>query len=177
MKTNKRTVYLVLAIISLFMAGINQGFAQSSDDKYGDLVRPDNLGNADFDNFKNSCFDIYFNVGKLDENLKSVETNLVGYKKDKSNINFTSLKSDIKSLNEIGESLIKLQGETATLKNKSEQMVKDAKNFTPKLKAPKAISNTNKSVTALDQANDRTKVLIGNQKTALATAKELLGNN
>jgi len=175
MKTNK-SVFFLLALLSFFIAGINQAAAQS-DDKYGDLERPDNVGNGDFDNFKNSAFDVYFNVGKLDENLKKVETNLVEYKKDKSSMNIASLKSDITSLNEIGESLIKLQTETTSLKDKSEKMVKDAKSFTPKLKAPKAISNTNKSVTALDKANDRLKVLVENQKLALTTAKELLGNN
>jgi hypothetical protein len=176
MNTNRKTIYFLVAIICLFMTGLNQAVAQS-DDKYGDLERPENIGDSEFDNFKNSCFDIYFNVGKLDENLKKVETNLVAYQKDKSNIDFTSLKSDIKALNEINESLTKLQSETTSLKGKSEQMVKNAKNFTPKLKAPKAVSNTNKSVTALDKANERTLVLVDNQKRALATAKELLGNN
>jgi hypothetical protein len=166
---------MLVTLFSFFVIGFNQANAQR-DDKYGDLERPDNVGDGEFDNFKNSCFDIYFNVGKLDENLKKVETNLVNYQKDKSNINVMSLKNDIVSLNDIGASLIKLQGETTTLKGKSEKMVKDAKNFSPKLKAPKAISNTNKSVTALDQANERTKVLIDNQKTALAVAKELLGD-
>jgi hypothetical protein len=173
---NKKTFYLMLATICLFIVGLNKAVAQN-DDKYGTLERPDNVGNADFDNFKNSCFDVYFNVGKLDENLKSVETNLVAYQKDKSNINFTSLKTDIKSLNDINASITKLQGEAATLKDKSQSMVEGAKNFTPKLKAPKAIKNTNKSVDALDQANARMKVLLENQKTALATAKELLGNH
>ena len=173
MKTNK-TVYMLIVLAGLFFATMNQAFAQR-DDKYGDLDRPDNIGNSDFDNFKNSSFDVYFNVGKLDENLKKVETNLVEYQKDKSNINVSSVRSDIKSLNEIGEALVKLQTETTSLKDKSEEMVKGAKNFTPKLKAPKAISNTNKSVTALDQTNDRLKVLVDNQKLALATAKELLG--
>jgi hypothetical protein len=174
MKTNKKAYLILLSMMCLLYFG--QAFAQT-DDKYGDLKRPDNIGDSDFDNFKNSAFDIYFNVGKLDENLKKVESNLVEYQKDKSNINFTSLKSDIKSLNEINDALAKLQTETAALKSKSETMVKEAKNISPKTKAPKAIGNTNKSVTALDQANDRLKVLVENQKLAMATAKELLGNN
>lgn len=176
MKTKARVWSLILMTFCYFTLSTNLATAQS-DDKYGDLDRPDNIGDSDFDNFKNSAFDIYFNVGKLDENLKKVESNLVEYQKDKSNINFTSLRSDIKSLNEINESLAKLQKETAVLKDKSESMVKGAKDFKPKLKAPKAISNTNKSVTALDQANDRLKVLVDNQKLALTTAKELLGDN
>ncbi len=174
MKTNKKAFFFFLGLLSFLCFG--QTFAQT-DDKYGDLKRPDNIGDSDFDNFKNSAFDIYFNVGKLDENLKKVESNLVEYQKDKSNINIASLKSDIKSLNEINDGLAKLQNETATLKSKSETMVKEAKNITPKMKAPKAVSNTNKSVTALDQANDRLKVLVENQKLAMATAKELLGDN
>ena len=56
-------------------------------------------------------------------------------------------------------------------------MVKEAKNITPKTKSPKAVSNTNKSIDALDKANDRMKILVENQKTALNTAKERLGHN
>ena len=165
-----------MALLS-FSLKLTTGASAQNDDKYGDLERPDNVGDGTFDNFKNSSFDIYYNVGKLDENLKKVETNLVAYKQNKDNIDFNSLKTDIKSLNEISEALPKLQTEVTSLKDKSEDMVKNAKDISPKTKAPKAVKNTNKAVSALDAANDRLKILAQNQKTALETAKQLLGNN
>ncbi len=176
MKTKNNFKFLFLALLSIsFM--LTFGANAQSDDKYGTLERPSDIGDGSFDNFKNSAFDTYFNVGKLDENLKKVETNLIAYKKDPKNIDFNSLKTDIKSLNEINEALPKLQTEVASLKGKSEAMVKDAKNIKPVTKSPKAVKNTDKSVKALDQANDRLKILVENQKTALVTAKQLLGNN
>jgi hypothetical protein len=181
-ETKKNEIMKTKKSINLFFALLCISFlitfgANAQDEKYGDLKRPDNVGDASFDNFKNSSFDIYYNVGKLDENLKKVETNLIAYKKDPKNVDFNSLKTDIKSLNEINEALPKLQTEVTALKDKSETMVKDAKNFSPKMKAPKAIKNTDQSVKALDQANDRLKILGENQKAALETAKQLLGNN
>jgi len=176
MKTKRNLKIVLLTIFCLsFMLTFTAG--AQSDDKYGTLERPDNINDASFDSFKNSAFDTYYNVGKLDENLKKVETNLIAYKKDTKNIDFNSLKSDIKSLNEINEAIPKLQSEVSSLKGKSENMVKDAKNIKPVTKSLKAIKNTDKSVKALDAANDRLKILTENQKTALKTAKELLGNN
>ncbi|MFN8258613.1 MAG: hypothetical protein U0W24_23185 [Bacteroidales bacterium] len=175
MKANGKQLKLVA--LFLFSMLIFTSLQAQKDDKYGDLKRPDDISDASFDNFKNSSFDIYFNVGKLDQNLANVESNLIKYKQDPSAIDFNSLKADIKSLNEIGEAMPKLQSELTALKDKSETMVKDAKNITPKTKSPKAVSNTNKSVNALDKANDKLKELVDHQKTALETAKQLLGNN
>ncbi|MDF1549210.1 MAG: hypothetical protein P1P88_15395 [Bacteroidales bacterium] len=173
MKTRKilQCVFVALLSISFLFAGN----VNAQDEKYGDLERPANVGDSDFDNFKNSSFDVYYNVGKLDVNLKKVETNLISYKENPDNIDFASLRADIKSLNEINAAIPKLQSEVTSLKGKSESMVKGAKDFKPKLKAPKAIKNTNQSVTALDKANDRMKTLVEDQKAALMTAKELLG--
>jgi hypothetical protein len=176
MKTKKNLQFLFMALLSLSLM-LSLGANAQNLDKYGDLERPDNIGDGDFDNFKNSSFDVYYNVGKLDVNLQKVETNLVAYQKDTKNIDFNSLKSDIKSLNEINQAMPALQSEITSLKGKSEAMVKGAKDFSPKLKAPKAVKNTDKSVKALDAANDRLKILTEHQKTALETAKQLLGNN
>lgn len=173
MKTKKFSKLFFAAIISfsfLFAGNIN-----AQDEQYGDLERPDNVGNSDFDNFKNSSFDVYYNVGKLDVNLKKVETNLMSYKENPDNVDVSSVRADIKSLKEIGEAMPKLQSEITSLKGKSDAMVKGAKDFKPKLKAPKAIKNTNQSVTALDKANERMKTLVEDQKAALKTATELLG--
>lgn len=152
MKT-KKTFQFLVALLCVAFLFVNTLSAQNDDDKYGDLERPDNIGVSDFDNFKNSSFDVYYNVGKLDVNLAKVEENLIVYKKDKANMDVNSLKSDVKSLNEINEAFPKLQGELKQLKGQGETMVKNAKNVKPKMKAPKAAKNTKKSVTALDKAN------------------------
>ena len=146
-------------------------------DSYGDMERPANVGNADFDNFKNSSFDIYYNSHKLDQNLKTIEGNLVKYADDKKNINFESLRKDILALNKISESSKKLSKDLKALDDKSKSMVENATKFKPRTKAPKAIKNTDESVKALDDAKDTLKRVSENQVKLLKTAEELLGDN
>ena len=174
MKT-KRTFQFLVALLGVSFFFISTTNAQTLD-SYGDgLKRPASIGVGDFDNFKNSSFDTYFNVCKLDKNLAKVEENLIAYKKDKDNIDIKSLRDDVRALNEINEAVPGLKSELKQLKGQGETMVKNAKNVKPKMKAPKAIRNTKKSVEALDKAKEKMGVLVERQKTALATAKELLG--
>lgn len=175
MKTRKQIQLLLIALFG--MTFLFAGNVNAQDEKYGDMERPNNIGVSNFDNFKNSAFDIYYNIGKLDVNLAKVEENLISYKKDADNINYQSLKSDVKSLNEINEAIPKLQSEVKGLKGESETMIKNAKNIKPRTKSPKAVGNTKKAVKALDAANDRAKILVDRQKIALKLATELLGDN
>ena len=170
-----------LSLLSIFLITITSLYSTSiyaqNLDSYGDMKRPANIGVADFDNFKNACFDIYFNSHKLDKNLQDIETNLTKYAADKDNIDFNSLREDIKSLNAIGKSSKELTAQLKTLDDKSESMVKNAKNIKPKTKAPKAVKNTNNAIKALNDAKSTLKTVGENQVTLLKQATELLGDN
>ncbi len=173
MKTKNLFFTGAMALFIFFSVNIK---AQTLD-SYGDMKRPANIGVSDFDNFKNSCFDIYFNSHKLDKELKDIETNLTKYAADKSNIDFNSLREDIKSLKAINESTKELTAELKALDDKSETMAKNAKNIKPKTKAPKAVKNTNSSIKALNDAKSTLKSVGENQTTLLKQATELLGDN
>jgi len=171
----KKTSLIILSLSFLLFFSTNL-MAQSLD-SYGDMKRPANIGNSDFDNFKNSSFDIYYNSHKLDQNLKKIEGNLVKYAEDKSNIDFNSLREDIKALDATEKSVKELSADLKTLDDKSKDMVKNAKNIKPRSKAPKAVKNTNKAVKALNDAKTTLKSVSENQVDLLKKAKELLGEN
>ncbi|RLD75657.1 MAG: hypothetical protein DRJ10_14875 [Bacteroidetes bacterium] len=176
MSTKKKLQTLAIFVLSFLMINSMNLTAQELD-SYGEMERPKNVGNSDFDNFKNSSFDIYFNAHKLDKELKKIDENLVKYAADKENIDFESLRADIKALNKSKESAKELSTDLKALDDKSKAMVADAKNFKPRTKAPKAIKNTDKSIKALDDAKATLKTVSENQVMMLKTATELLGDN
>jgi prefoldin subunit 5 len=176
MKTRKTFQLFIMALMSVSFLFSNYASAQTLD-SYGELKRPANMGDSEYDSFKNSSFDVYFNTCKLDANLKKIEGNLVGYQQDKDNIDFKSLRSDIKALREINEAIPDLKNELKGLKGKSENLAKNAKNVKPKMKAPKAVKNTKKSIEALDKAKEKMGSLVDRQAAALKLATELLGDN
>ncbi|MEN8121470.1 MAG: hypothetical protein ABFS35_14050 [Bacteroidota bacterium] len=174
---SKRTLLTsVILVLSFLMINSTNLTAQTLD-SYGEMKRPANIGNSDFDSFKNSSFDIYFNAHKMDQNLKKIEENLAKYAEDKENIDMNSLTEDIKALKKTKESTKELTTDLKALDDKSQSMVKNAKNIKPKTKAPKAVKNTNKSVDALKDAKKTLKEVSENQVALLKKAQELLGDN
>ncbi len=176
MSTKKKLQTIAILVLSFLMIN-STGLTAQTLDSYGEIKRPANIGNSDYDGFKNSSFDVYYNAHKLDKNLQKIETNMVKYAADKDNIDFKSLREDIKALKNTKNSMKDLSSKLKTLDNKSAAMVKGAKSFKPKMKAPKAIKNTNKSVDALKDAKATLKSVGENQVTLLKTAQELLGDN
>ncbi len=176
MKT-KKTFQILIALLSVYFLFVGTTSAQTLDSYDEGVKRPGDIGVKDSDKFKNSSFDTYFNVCKLDVNLAKVEENLLKYKEDKDNMDLKSLKNDVKALNEIKEAVPGLKNELKQLKGQGETMVKNAKNVKPKMKAPKAVKNTKKSVEVLDKANERMGILVERQKTALKMAQELMGED
>jgi len=176
MRTKKTLLTtLILSLSFLMITSIN--LKAQTLDSYGDIERPKNIGNSDFDGFKNSSFDIYYNAHKLDKNLKTIEGNLVKYAEDKDNIDFESLRKDIKALKNTKESVKELSADLKSLDDKSKSMVKNAKNVKPRTKTPKAVKNTDKSVKVLNDAKTTLKTVSDNQVTLIKTATELLGDN
>lgn len=176
MNTKKTLLNTLILALSFLMINSMNLTAQTLD-SYGDMKRPSNIGNSDFDGFKNSSFDIYYNSHKLDKNLQVIEGNLAKYAEDKANIDFESLRADITSLNKTKESVKELSTKLKALDDKSKSMVENAKKLKPRTKAPKAIKNTDKSVKALNDAKNTLKTVGDNQVTLLKTAQELLGDN
>lgn len=106
------------------------------------LEKPKDISILEFDDFKNSSFNIYeksVHYKKMadgDEGLKAEDV--------------TEAK--------------KLKDDVATLSKKADDLIEKAKNVKPKTKSPAAIKNTKKSVDALNAAKDNLKYILDKNK-------------
>ncbi|MBN1251779.1 MAG: hypothetical protein JXR51_01175 [Bacteroidales bacterium] len=173
----KKVNLISLISVSLLMLFFNISLVSQTLDSYGTLERPKDIGNSDFDGFKNNSFDTYFNTCKIEANLKEIEGNVEKYNADKENIDANALKSDLKSLTDINTSINGLREDLKTLKDKSENMASKAKTLTPKTKSLKAVQNTKKSTEAINQAKSKMPVIAQTNAELIKSVKGLLGEN
>lgn len=97
-----------------------------------DLEKPKDMGIAEFDEFKNNAFDIF----KKSQNFKKMVDD--GQK-------FTA--DDVKAVDA-------LKNDIAALQEKSEAVVKKAKDVKPMTKAPAATKNTQAATKALKRSSE-----------------------
>jgi len=114
--------------------------------------RPDNIGVADFDNFKNNAFDILDESARLkadairiDQEIKSAGSVLTSFSVDR-------IRQDIRALRGIRQSTEALTEKIGTLDNEGKDLLNNAKNVNPRIKAPAATSNTNRAIQGLEHA-------------------------
>lgn len=119
-----------------------------------ELKRPKNVGDLNIDNYVNDAFDIYEGTLKTEKDLAEIDSNLTGIEK-----NGNKLKKDA----EILQKLYNIQGEvrkrqekTRDLDNRAAAVMENAKNFSPKLRAPQAIKNVNNANKAIKIAQEKT---------------------
>lgn len=112
--------------------------------------RPENIGISDFDSFKNNSFDILDESAKLKKDATRIDGEMKGGVL--AAVSVEKLKADHKALKGIGSSSQALTEKIGQLKEQGKQMLENAKNVNPKLKAPAATNSTNKSIKGLDSA-------------------------
>lgn len=121
----KKLIVLLLSIV--FVGGV---FAQS--EEVEKLVKPKDINVHEFDDFKNSSFNIY----EKSVHYKKMADGDEGLKAE----DITEAK--------------KLKDDVLTLSKKADGLIEKAKNVKPKTKSPAAVKNTKKSVEALNKAKE-----------------------
>src|SRR5690349_3074984 len=144
----KKYAALLTAFFFLSIAVIAQDADKDKDKEKGPPKRPENIGVGDFDSFKNSAFDSQDQSLKLKENTEKIDKEIKGYSGVLSTISGPKLRDDFNALMAINKSQKELRQQLGALDEKGKAMVSSAKDVTPKLKAPAATNNTNKSIKA-----------------------------
>ena len=119
-----KKLFLLLVVVSVGL------MVQAQDEEEKKIEKPKNINVHDFDEFKNSAFNIY---------EKSLH-----YKKMVDGDEGLSV-DDITGAK-------KLTNDVATLSKKADALLDKAKNVKPRTKSPAAVKNTKKSVDALNAA-------------------------
>lgn len=124
-----------------------------------DIKRPKNVGISDFDNFKNSSFDVREESGSLNEDVTKLDGEIKNYSGVMNTIGVAKLKEDLAALKGSKDAVAKLNDKIGDLDNEGKTLVQNAKQVKPKLKSVSATKNTNKSIKGLGLAkNDLTSV-------------------
>ena len=112
--------------------------------------RPDNVGAADFDTFKNSSFDILDQSAKLKTDATKIDTDVKAYAATLSNASLDKLKADFAAIKGVSKSSKELSEKIGALDEQGKSLLASAKDFSPKMKAPAVTSQTKKSISGLD---------------------------
>jgi len=142
----KITVLLLTAFMIPFLA-----FVAGDDEQ---MKRPKNMGDSNIDNYVNESFDIYEGTMTTEKNLVEIDSSLTKIEKEGNKI-----KQDAEILKKLYSVQGEVRGREAKIKNLDNRAVavmENAKNFSPKLKAPQAIKNVNNANKALKISQDKT---------------------
>lgn len=145
-----KKVFLTMFAFSLFL--IAPLFAQDKT-----IARPADIGESEFDEFKNSSFNVLEESTKLKENLTHVDKEIKEYSGVMSTVSTDKIKGHYKALTGIKGETEAINSNIAQLDNKGKDMVSNANKVTPKMKSIKATANTKKSVEGLDVAKSNMK--------------------
>jgi len=120
-------------------------------------TRPSDIGESEFDNFKNSSFNVLEESTKLDANLKHIDTEIKEYSGVISTVSTDKIKGHYKALTGIKGEVETINSNIAELDDKGKDMVANASKVTPKMKSIKATSNTKKAVEGLEASKSNLK--------------------
>ncbi len=131
-----------------------------------DVDRPANIGDSEFDNFKNTSFDIREESFTLRESVTKIDEEIKNYSGVMNTIGVEKLKGNFKALLDTKTAIATIVNRIGELDNQSKDLLQNAKSLKPKTKSLKATKNTNASVKGLKLA-----------KTDLDAVKEMLSAN
>lgn len=138
----KKILFAVL-MLTLALPALTQ--AQDAPPK-----RPENMGVADFDSFKNNSFDILDESTKLKTEATRIDTDVKSYSAGLASVSVDKLKADLKAIRQVGQSSKELSTRIGSLDEQGKELLVSAKSVKPMTKSPAATNNTNKSIKGLD---------------------------
>lgn len=121
------------------------------------VSRPGDIGDSEFDNFKNNSFNVLEESTKLKNDLKTIDDEVKSYSGIMSTIATDKIKGNYKALTGIRKEVESVNANISELDDKGKDMVENAGKVTPKMKSIKATANTKKSVEGLEIAKGNLK--------------------
>ena len=124
-----------------------------------EVKRPKNIGVADFDNFKNSAFDIQEESSTLRSSVEQIDGEVKNYSGTINTIGIDKLKSNYSALKDSKGAVATITQRLTQLDDQSKSLLEKAKNFKPKMKSISATKNTNASIQGLGKAKEDLKAV------------------
>ena len=126
----KTSYFSLLFLICLTFAGS----LNAQDDKKPPK-RPDNISVSNFDDFKNSSFDIMDNAIKLKQNVGTIDNEVKKYSGILNTVSLDKIRKDLSALRGIQKESSTLSDKIGQLDDQSKELLSGASSVTPKMKS------------------------------------------
>ena len=165
---NLRNVIFLLPCILLIMTPV-MSFSQSTKEDAKKHQRPKDSGIKEYDEFKNSSFNLLQELLKTDVNYETIKTDIAGYESGEREITIDNVKGDINRLKRLKKSTEVMDDRVKSLSAEGESLLKNAKDVKPVTKVKAATSNTKKSIQAVDYSKTMMTEITGQVVTDIET--------
>ena len=173
MKT-KRSLKSLLFLLPLMMFLAAPVLSQSTKEEAKKLQRPKDSGIKDYDEFKNSSFNLLQELLRTDENYEKIKVDVDGYASGKRDAIVSNLKGDYGRLKQLQKSTKVMDDRVKSLSSEGEELLKNASKVKPVTKVKAATSNTKKSIQAVDHSKTMMTEISSNVTTDMKTISDKL---
>lgn len=169
-----RSLNSLLFLLPLLMFIALPVLSQSTSEEAKKLQRPKDSGIKDYDEFKNSSFNLLQELLRMDENYATIKADVDGYASGRRDVNINNVKGDYGRLKQLKKSTQVMDDRVKSLSSEGEELLKNASKVKPVTKVKAATSNTKKSIKAVDYSKTMMSEITEQVTTDMETLSEKL---
>ncbi len=147
---NYHSLRNTLFLLPLLMFLAAPVLSQSTSEEARKLQRPKDSGVQDYDDFKNSSFNLLQELLKTDENYSKIKADINGYAEGSRETTVDNVKTDYGRLKKLKKSTEVMDDRVKSLSSEGEELLKNASQVKPVTKVKAVTDNTKKSMKAVD---------------------------
>ena len=166
-----KNILFLLPVLLLIAA---PALSQSTSEEARKLQRPKDSGVKDYDEFKNSSFNLLQELLKADDNYAKIKTDINGYTDGSRETTVNNIRMDYGRLKKLKKSTEVMDDRVKSLSSEGEELLKNASDVKPVTKVKAATSNTKKSIKAVDYSKSMMTEITSQVTTDMETLSEKL---
>jgi hypothetical protein len=149
-------------------------FGQTTKEEAKKLARPADCGVSQYDDFKNSSFNLLSELLKTDTNYEKIKVDISGYVEGEKEVTIDGVKGDISRLKSLKGSLESMDERVASLTTDGNDLLENATKVKPVTKVKAATDNTKESLKAVDLSKKMIDEISGQVEEDIKSLTELL---
>jgi len=169
-----RSLKNLLLLLPLLMFLAAPALSQNTSEEAKKLQRPKDSGVKDYDDFKNSSFNLLQELLSTDKNYATIKADVDGYASGKRDVTVTNVKGDYGRLKKLKKSTGLMDDRVKSLSSEGEELLKNASKVKPVTKVKAVTGNTKKSIQAVDHSKTMMKEISSQVTTDMKTLSDKL---
>ncbi len=161
-----KSILFLLPLLAFLAAPV---LSQSTAEEARKLQRPKDSGVQDYDDFKNSSFNLLQELLKTDDNYAKIKTDINGYADGSRETTVENVKTDYGRLKKLKKSTEVMDDRVKSLSSEGEELLQNASKVKPVTKVKAVTDNTKKSMKAVDYSKSMTSEITAQVTTDMKT--------